>query len=314
MSGSVRISRDLFEDTAFKREPFTEREAFVWLIMEASFKPRMKRVGTAEISLERGQLVASFRFMAEAFQWSEARVRRYFQRLKNRRMIDAATDAGINVVTVCKYEDYQAGLKQTDAPQKQKSTQQRRTTDANENKGEIKDNTVIANAIPEQDAGAKQDIAREFSEMFWPAYPHKIGKPVAFDKFEIARRSTSLEAIMAGLSRYVASKPPDRNWCNPATWLHQARWTDEPAQPPVTGASYVSNRPTHTSFLQDLDEAFVDLAALRGEHLAPSPDLARPMASPGGVREREISLGRREGGDYGDDRGHPLRVVSGSRY
>lgn len=31
------------------------------------------------------------------------------------------------------------------------------------------------------------------------------------------------------MQRYIATKPPDRNWCNPATWLNQERWRDEPA-------------------------------------------------------------------------------------
>lgn len=117
MSGCVRISRDIFDDAAFKDEAFSEREAFMWLIMEASFKDREKRVGSKVISLKRGQLAASSRFMATAWGWAEARVRRYLERLKNRRMIDAATDAGVTVVTVCKYNDYQAGQAKTDAPE-----------------------------------------------------------------------------------------------------------------------------------------------------------------------------------------------------
>jgi hypothetical protein len=40
----------------------------------------------------------------------------------------------------------------------------------------------------------------------------------------------TIEALMDGLARYVA-KTDDRPWCNPATWLHQARWEDQPAAP-----------------------------------------------------------------------------------
>jgi hypothetical protein len=34
---------------------------------------------------------------------------------------------------------------------------------------------------------------------------------------------------MAGLEKYIA-KTDDRPWCNPATWIHQDRWNDQPAQ------------------------------------------------------------------------------------
>lgn len=68
----------------------------------------------------------------------------------------------------------------------------------------------------------------EFQTVFWPMYPHKVGKPDAAKKFTAARKLASLETIIDGLARYVA-KTDDRPWCNPATWLHQQRWADEPA-------------------------------------------------------------------------------------
>lgn len=138
MSGSVRIARAVFDDPAFKDEAFSEREAFIWLIMEASFKRREKRVGHSLVTLERGQLSHSLRFMAGAWKWSEPRVRRYLERLENRRMIECAADAGVTVVTVCKYDKYQSQASDDDADAPASSTQQRRNTDANENKGEIR--------------------------------------------------------------------------------------------------------------------------------------------------------------------------------
>jgi hypothetical protein len=65
---------------------------------------------------------------------------------------------------------------------------------------------------------------------FWALYPNKVGKADARRKFDIARRSVTIETLMEGLRRYAA-KTDDRPWCNPATWLHQARWEDQPAAP-----------------------------------------------------------------------------------
>ena len=75
----------------------------------------------------------------------------------------------------------------------------------------------------------KRSFEAEFHEIFWPAFPNKCGKPKALTAFLKARKKDSLAAIMAGLQRYIADKPPDRPWLNPTTFLNQERWNDQPA-------------------------------------------------------------------------------------
>lgn len=139
MAGTVNVSRDLWDDPTFKDSEMSQREAWIWMIAEASWKARVKRFGSVEVELQRGQLAASSRFMAKAWMWSEPRVRRYLDMLENRRMITRVTDAGVTVITISKYNDYQNGPRVTDAPATQEPTQDRRTSDANYNKGEIRD-------------------------------------------------------------------------------------------------------------------------------------------------------------------------------
>ena len=66
-------------------------------------------------------------------------------------------------------------------------------------------------------------------DLWWGRYPEKVGKAAARQKFETALKRATLDQLVDGLDRYKATKPPDRPWCNPATWLHQDRWLDEPA-------------------------------------------------------------------------------------
>lgn len=120
MSGTVNISRGIWHDTAFKPEPFTEREAFMWIIMEASYKPRQKRVGNVTVDLQRGQLATSVRFMCEAWDWSKSRVDRFLKRLEKRDMIGIDSGTGVNVITVCKYDDYQSAPKDSGTPKSEK--------------------------------------------------------------------------------------------------------------------------------------------------------------------------------------------------
>ncbi|MEM7312690.1 MAG: hypothetical protein AAF497_06020, partial [Planctomycetota bacterium] len=37
------------------------------------------------------------------------------------------------------------------------------------------------------------------------------------------------ETLIKGVEAYIRDKPPDRAWCNPATWLNDERWLDIPA-------------------------------------------------------------------------------------
>ncbi len=95
-----------------------------------------------------------------------------------------------------------------------------------------------------------RDLRFEFEQEFWPAYPHKVGKPAALRAFGPARKRASLEDILAGLGRYKRDKPPDRAWCNPATFLNQDRFADEPAAPSARAGP--NGRETMGSVMMDL--------------------------------------------------------------
>lgn len=86
----------------------------------------------------------------------------------------------------------------------------------------------------------KENYDSDFQE-FWQAYPNKVGKPVSKTSFVKARKQFSQDEIMSGLSRYIESKPPDRAWCNPATFLNQERFNDEPSNPIQTTSNNSTN-------------------------------------------------------------------------
>jgi hypothetical protein len=86
------------------------------------------------------------------------------------------------------------------------------------------------------DARAREETSTSLTfvvgafDQFWKSFPNKVGKRAAMLSFERVRKSgrVTFDDLMAGLRRY-AGKTDDRHWCNPATWLNQDRWTDEPA-------------------------------------------------------------------------------------
>lgn len=146
MSGGVfAVARNIFEHPKFSQEPFTEREAWIWLIREAAWRKRTVRVGKKVCELERGQLASTMRFMANKWQWSEAKVRRFLKSLKSDAMIDAVSDALATQITICNYDEYQkvslpSGAS-PDAVSGALATQPRRTGDANKNTGKNISNT-----------------------------------------------------------------------------------------------------------------------------------------------------------------------------
>lgn len=85
-----------------------------------------------------------------------------------------------------------------------------------------------SNSEIEPQVRERNALTREF-EQFWSDYPNKVGKPKALASFVAARKRAAFDAIMAGLRSYVASKPADRAWLNPTTFLNQDRWADQPA-------------------------------------------------------------------------------------
>jgi hypothetical protein len=101
------VSRAIWDHEMFDREAFTEREAWMWLISEAAWKPTKVRVGTLRVELGRGQLAHSVRFMADKWGWSKSRVDRFLNRLKTGTLIETAAGQGVNVITICKYSEYQ---------------------------------------------------------------------------------------------------------------------------------------------------------------------------------------------------------------
>lgn len=95
----------------------------------------------------------------------------------------------------------------------------------------------LSSSLRSEDAGASRAA---FDREFWPKYPHKVGKPAAAKAWEKLWRELhgDIAPIIGGLERYCRDKPADRPWLNPATFLNQRRFDDEPAAsnaaPPAT--------------------------------------------------------------------------------
>lgn len=137
--GVFAVDRGIWDhDALVSADPFSRREAWLWLLSEAAWKPHKRRIAGKAIEVRRGQVAASLRFMASKWRWTEARVRRFLSCLISSEMVDAKTDAGLTVITICNYDAYQRVSLPIDATPETKSdaasTQHRRKVEDKEDK------------------------------------------------------------------------------------------------------------------------------------------------------------------------------------
>lgn len=150
-----KMHRGWMENEAFRSEPYCKRLAFEWLIANAAVEPRSISGPQGRIALDRGQLSYSSRHLARVWKWQEPKVRRFLETLRRLSMIDAHTDAGQTIITICNYAKYQDKPRVDDAHADAPSTHHRRTTDAH-NKNERNTSSSLRS---EEGAGAPPEVS-----------------------------------------------------------------------------------------------------------------------------------------------------------
>lgn len=78
-------------------------------------------------------------------------------------------------------------------------------------------------------------------DIFWSIYPRRTGKQAAKASFEKAVKAVGLDKVMDGVRALAhdPNLPAEQFIPNPATWLNQGRWDDDPYPP-----KHVDRKPT----------------------------------------------------------------------
>jgi hypothetical protein len=110
------VARSIWDDGDFAPEPFTEREAWMWLVSAAAWKDIRARGNAGAVDLKRGEFSFATRFLAEKWKWSKSRVDRFIQRIENRGSIRDTSRDNAKIYLVSKYNEYQVvGLPKRDS-------------------------------------------------------------------------------------------------------------------------------------------------------------------------------------------------------
>lgn len=107
MAGYIHISRKLFNHWLWeqKRE-FSQAEAWIDLINMAAYKEHSRVIAGAMVKIERGEVVASERYLEQRWGWGRKRVRGFLGRLEKDRMAVTISHHEGNHITICNYEEY----------------------------------------------------------------------------------------------------------------------------------------------------------------------------------------------------------------
>src|SRR5688500_14095490 len=74
LKGFIALHRGLTAHWLAKDKPYNHLSAWVWMLLEASWRDRRRLVDGVVVDVPRGSFIASVRFMAEAWGWSRHRV------------------------------------------------------------------------------------------------------------------------------------------------------------------------------------------------------------------------------------------------
>ena len=150
-NGYYVMARGWMNHPMFPSEPLCKRAAWLWLIENAGFRPRKVRLDGKEITLKRGQLIASVRHLATEWGWAPTRVHRFLKKL-NRHNATGTAGATVGetaprIITICNYDKYQATPSQGETATVVKPEQERIKEESPYGKGsdELPRNGAIIN-------------------------------------------------------------------------------------------------------------------------------------------------------------------------
>lgn len=108
--GYIKISRKLYATCPFwnERREFSRHEAWEDMIQMAAWRDHERAVGAGVAKLERGELLASVRFLSERWLWSKGKVSRFIRTLQNMNRIERSNrGTSGDTYRIMKYDTYQ---------------------------------------------------------------------------------------------------------------------------------------------------------------------------------------------------------------
>jgi len=88
--------------SSYRIEPFTNREAWKWLLTQASQ------------AMHYGEIIVSIRSLAKIWRWHKSKVERFIKLLKSKSLIETSTETGKTCISICNlitFDNYEPSFK-----------------------------------------------------------------------------------------------------------------------------------------------------------------------------------------------------------
>lgn len=106
----IKIDRNFFEGKYWKQKRvFSQAEAWIDLIRTARFEiePETRILSSGRyITIKRGEIHASIRFLAERWSWGTDKVKRFLDAAISEQAIERRTEQGESIITLLNYDIY----------------------------------------------------------------------------------------------------------------------------------------------------------------------------------------------------------------
>ena len=156
MSSWFKVYRKIQKHPIWQVKPFSPGQAWIDLVMSASYKDRWFIKRGIKAIQKRGQVATSIKGLSDRWGWSQGKTKRFLTRLKNEDQIDEQNTNVTTLITIINYDEYQGSDDQNG-----EQTESRRGADGD--KQEVKEGK---RNIPTSD-----EVGSEQSPV--PPCPHK---------------------------------------------------------------------------------------------------------------------------------------------
>ncbi len=222
MSGFTKSYRSKWTHPVFRS--LIEAAIWSWMCDTAAWKKTSVRHNDAIVSLERGQLVTSIRFISKGFGIGDQVTRTFLGNLEKEGMINTRTNTGGTLITICNYCKYQGQGNEDNTPANKRPTHAQHTGNTNKKEDNEVNEYNEGNKPPISPTGSEEGFA-DFWGSWNPFDMPKGNKSQAMKFYRSALKVIKPSELAKAAKAYCDDcKRRKSKTQHVSTWLNQRGW------------------------------------------------------------------------------------------
>jgi len=107
--GWLKLHRRLRQDPEWYSEPLTKAQAWIDLLLMASYESAIRVVKNRRVPVAAGDVLTTQDYLAVQWKWSRGKLLRHLSVLEAKQQIVRRTVHGLTIISICNYDTYQTG-------------------------------------------------------------------------------------------------------------------------------------------------------------------------------------------------------------